>query len=141
MKSNIGHLESAAGIVALTKVLLQLKHKQLVPSIHSETLNPHIDFTQTPFYVQQAVSEWKTKNNLPRRAGISSFGAGGSNAHVIVEEGPEQMLSTQQTKPYYLITLSAKHPDSLAQKVEDLKTFLIPACAGMTVGWGKVWEG
>ncbi len=56
---------------------------------------------------------------IPRRAGVSSFGFGGAYAHVIVEEGPEQMLSTQQTKPYYLITLSAKHHDALAQKVED----------------------
>ncbi len=67
---------------------------------------------------------------------MSSFGFGGAYAHVIVEEGPEQMLSTQQTKPYYLITLSAKHPDSLAQKVEDLKTFLDSRLRGNDGGVG-----
>ena len=124
VKSNIGHLESAAGIVALTKVLLQLKHKQLVPSIHSQTLNSYIKFDQTPFYVQQEISDWKTKTGTPRRAGISSFGAGGSNAHLIIEEGPDYVLSTKQSKPSYLLTLSAKHPDSLKQKIKDLHAYL-----------------
>ena len=124
VKSNVGHLEGAAGIVALTKVLLQLKHKQLVPSLHSKQLNPNIELTKTPFYVQQELSEWHSKPGMPRRAGISSFGAGGSNAHLIVEEGPESILSTKQTKPYYLLTISSKHPDSLHQRIRDLGTYL-----------------
>ena len=123
IKSNIGHLESAAGIVALTKVLLQLKYKKLVPSIHSKQLNPHIDFANSPFYVQQDLSEWHAKPGYLRRAGISSFGAGGSNAHLIIEEGPSYALPAQQTKPYYLITLSARHPDSLEQQVKNLRDF------------------
>jgi acyl transferase domain-containing protein/acyl carrier protein len=94
VKSNIGHAESAAGISALTKVLLQLRHGRLVPSLHAETLNPYIDFGETPFRVQRELAEWRRPvldtadgpREQPRIAGISSFGAGGSNAHVIVAE-------------------------------------------------------
>ncbi|MEJ2417504.1 MAG: beta-ketoacyl synthase N-terminal-like domain-containing protein, partial [Exilibacterium sp.] len=103
VKSNIGHCESAAGIAGLTKVLLQLEHGQLVPSLHAGTLNPNIDFDDTPFVVQRALSEWRRPRlparaggesgagrdgmrEYPRRAGVSSFGAGGANAHILVEE-------------------------------------------------------
>ena len=89
-KSNIGHCESAAGIAGLTKVLLQMRHGQLVPSLHAEELNPNIDFATTPFVVQRQLCEWTRPvvegREEPRMAGISSFGAGGSNAHVIVSE-------------------------------------------------------
>ena len=90
VKSNIGHCESAAGIAGLTKVLLQMQHQQIVPSLHSGQLNPHIDFPQSPFLVNQVLRPWEQPDRngrkLPRIAGISSFGAGGSNAHMIVEE-------------------------------------------------------
>ncbi|MGH9348926.1 MAG: amino acid adenylation domain-containing protein, partial [Vicinamibacterales bacterium] len=94
VKSAIGHLEAAAGIAGLTKVVLQLKHRQLVPSLHAEPLNPKIDFSTTPFLVQREITEWArphvTVNGIrteaPRIAGVSSFGAGGANAHVILEE-------------------------------------------------------
>ncbi len=124
VKSNLGHLEGASGIVALTKVLLQLKYKQLVPSLHSKELNPYIKFEETPFYVQQEAADWKTIGGTRRRAGISSFGAGGTNAHLIVEEAPEYALSTRQSKPYYLLTISAKHPESLKQRIKDLAVHL-----------------
>ncbi|TXH70589.1 MAG: SDR family NAD(P)-dependent oxidoreductase [Lysobacteraceae bacterium] len=86
VKSNIGHLEGAAGIAAVTKVLLQLRHCQLVPSIHADPPNPNIDFAHVPFRVQTSLDDWPRVNSQPRRAGISSFGAGGANAHVILEE-------------------------------------------------------
>ncbi|HTI72602.1 MAG TPA: beta-ketoacyl synthase N-terminal-like domain-containing protein [Candidatus Limnocylindria bacterium] len=94
VKSNIGHCESAAGIAGLTKVLLQMAHGQIVPSLHSATLNPNIDFDRSPFVVQQELTDWPrpvievegVSREFPRRAGLSSFGAGGSNAHVIIEE-------------------------------------------------------
>src|SRR5580692_11468103 len=94
VKSNIGHCESAAGIAGLTKVLLQLRHGELVASLHARELNRHIAFAQTPFYVQREPSAWRrprlvvegVERDYPRRAGLSSFGAGGSNAHAIVEE-------------------------------------------------------
>jgi polyketide synthase PksL len=94
VKSNIAHLLAAAGIAGFTKVLLQLKHKKIVPSLHSEVLNPAIPFEQSPFFVPQSMMEWKqpeiTENGFskvyPRRAGITSIGAGGMNSHIIVEE-------------------------------------------------------
>ena len=86
VKSNIGHLESAAGIAAMTKVLLQMKHRKLVPSIHSFPLNGHINFAETPFAVQTRPASWIDPDGLTRIAAISSFGAGGSNAHMIIEE-------------------------------------------------------
>ncbi|WP_159726841.1 SDR family NAD(P)-dependent oxidoreductase [Methylosinus sp. Ce-a6] len=88
LKSNIGHLEAAAGVAALTKVLLQLERRQIAPSIHSETLNPFIEFARTPFRVQRELAEWTTEKT-PRLAAISAFGAGGSNAHLIIEEWVE----------------------------------------------------
>lgn len=93
IKANIGHLESAAGIAGLTKVLLQMKHRRLVRSIHSEELNPFIEFERTPFRVQREQAEWSGVDGR-RVAAISSFGAGGANAHLVVEgweapRGPE----------------------------------------------------
>ncbi|MFJ4374365.1 SDR family NAD(P)-dependent oxidoreductase [Pseudomonas japonica] len=87
IKANLGHLESAAGMAALTKVLLQFKHRQLAPSIHASPANPNIDFSRTPFVVQQRLAAWpEPADGLPRVAAISSFGAGGANAHVLVED-------------------------------------------------------
>ncbi|XXR37670.1 SDR family NAD(P)-dependent oxidoreductase [Sorangium sp. So ce375] len=128
VKSNIGHCESAAGIAGITKVLLQMKHGQLAPSLHSETLNPNIDFTQTPFYVQRGLSEWKrpvlsvdgAAREFPRLAGISSFGAGGSNAHVVIEEyraeprAPEHAIDAEH--PAWIV-LSARNKEQLRELV------------------------
>ena len=91
VKSNIGHLEFAAGVAGLIKVILQLKHKTLVKSLHCEELNPYIRLEDSPFYVVQETRPWRALRDaqgrdLPRRAGVSSFGAGGSNAHVVIEE-------------------------------------------------------
>ncbi|HWM03490.1 MAG TPA: type I polyketide synthase, partial [Actinophytocola sp.] len=86
VKTNIGHLESASGLAGLTKVLLQLEHGRLVPSLHSTEHNPRIDFATTPFTVAHDLADWPRRQRdgapQPRRAGISSFGAGGANAHV-----------------------------------------------------------
>jgi len=122
VKSNIGHCESAAGISGLTKVLLQLKYRQLVPSLHSQTLNPDIDFRNSPFVVQQTLSDWKPMRvirdgqeiELPRVAGISSFGAGGSNAHLLVEEYVEAPLSRLTAEPCAIV-LSARNEASLRE--------------------------
>ena len=129
VKSNIGHCESAAGVAGLTKVLLQMRHQQIAPSLHSAQLNPHIDFAKTPFVVNQELRSWEPPvidgRALPRIAGISSFGAGGSNAHLIVEEyqepAPQQMDATN-----VLIVLSARTAEQLRQKVSDLLEFVRP---------------
>ncbi|WP_459212158.1 beta-ketoacyl synthase N-terminal-like domain-containing protein [Aquimarina rhabdastrellae] len=128
-KSNIGHCESAAGIAGVTKVLLQMRYRQIVPSLHSSRLNPHIDFDKTPFIVNQKLRDWDAPvlngKELPRIAGISSFGAGGSNAHLIIEEyiGSE-IPSFNGSNSEFMIPLSAKKPLQLEQKVNDLLDFL-----------------
>ncbi|WP_343224445.1 type I polyketide synthase [Paenibacillus sp. ACRRX] len=130
-KSNIGHCESAAGIAGLTKVLLQLKHRQLVPSLHSAALNPNIDFSLTPFSVQQELADWPRPvielngcvQEFPRIAGISSFGAGGSNAHVIIEEyisAREDSSSVRGMDDPALIVLSAKNEERLKAQAKQL---------------------
>lgn len=130
VKSNIGHLESAAGISGLTKLLLQFKYKQLVPSIHSDPLNPNINFKESPFYVQNKLEEWKrpiiNKLEYPRRAGISGFGAGGSNSHIILEEYNKQapLLSQDKTETQ-LVIFSARTKESLDSYIKELLTFLI----------------
>ncbi|WP_132066262.1 SDR family NAD(P)-dependent oxidoreductase, partial [Aquimarina spinulae] len=128
-KSNIGHCESAAGIAGLTKVLLQMRYRQIVPSLHSNRLNPHIDFDKTPFIVNQKLRDWDAPvldgKELPRIAGISSFGAGGSNAHLIIEEYTDSdVFSFNGSESDFMIPLSAKKPLQLEQKVRDLLDFI-----------------
>ncbi len=127
-KSNIGHCESAAGIAGLTKVLLQMRHGQLVPSLHCEELNPNIDFATTPFVVQRQLCEWRRPvvegREEPRMAGISSFGAGGSNAHVIVSEYTGPSLASgghgiSADRPA-VIVLSARNAERLGEQVSRL---------------------
>jgi acyl transferase domain-containing protein/enoyl-CoA hydratase/carnithine racemase/NAD(P)-dependent dehydrogenase (short-subunit alcohol dehydrogenase family)/acyl carrier protein len=133
VKSNVGHLESAAGIAGLTKLVLQMQHKTLVPSIHSEELNPNIDFEETPFLVQRKLSVWPKIHKeadpdgetWPRRAGLSAFGAGGANAHLILEEFPnEQRADDPGEDAQHLIVLSAKTDAALAKLVENLRDFI-----------------
>lgn len=124
VKSNIGHLESAAGIAAVTKVLLQFKHRQLVPSLHSKQLNPNLKLDETPFFVQQELSEWK-QLGYPRLAGISGFGAGGSNAHVILEEYVDDSRSSEvNEEETQIVVLSARTSESLKRYAGKLLEFL-----------------
>ncbi|WP_198119457.1 SDR family NAD(P)-dependent oxidoreductase [Massilia rhizosphaerae] len=127
-KSNIGHAESAAGIAGLTKVLLQMRHRQIVPSLHSAALNPNIDFDDSPFVVNQALCDWEAPQvdgrALPRIAGISSFGAGGSNAHLVVQEYvPAAPAVVMDGRPAAIV-LSARTPEQLTQKMQDLLAFV-----------------
>jgi len=124
VKSNIGHCESAAGISGLTKVLLQMQHRQLVPSLHSATLNPNIDFENSPFKVQQELEEWPAVNQKARLAGISSFGAGGSNAHIIIEEYITPEIEQYSAAGPALILLSAKDTSRLKDQVINLKNLV-----------------
>lgn len=125
VKSNIGHCESAAGIAGVTKVLLQLKYGRLVPSLHSEMLNPHIDFDRTPFVVQREGAEWK--GSPARIAGVSSFGAGGANAHVLIAEyipEKESKEGTKGTVPVVPVVLSAKNEERLREQAAQLAEVL-----------------
>jgi polyketide synthase PksM len=137
VKSNIGHAEAASGISQITKVILQLQHQQLVPSIKAEPLNPNINFNNTPFYLQQKLQEWKRpvvnidgdECEIPRRATVSSFGAGGSNAHLILEE---YIPSKEKTIPIHIsptaqpqiAIFSAKNPDRLQAVVQQMLEFI-----------------
>jgi acyl transferase domain-containing protein/acyl carrier protein len=136
VKSNIGHCESAAGIAGLTKIILQMRHQQLVPSLHSRVLNPYIDFSNSPFTVQQNLAKWERTpveidgqiREYPRRAGLSSFGAGGSNAHLIIEEYlPEDpgksRVNVIGVKPV-IVVLSARNEERLKARAQQLLTFL-----------------
>ena len=130
IKSNIGHLEAAAGVVGISKVLLQMKHRQLAPSLHSGELNEFIDFVNSPFYVVQKLEEWKAREAdgapLPLRAGISSFGAGGANAHVILEsyEPPEQAGADGEPSSQQIFPLSARSEEQLREMAARLADFL-----------------
>ena len=88
VKSNIGHVDTAAGLAGLMKIVLGLKHGQLAPSLHFQLPNPKLNLEDSPFYVVGELREWPRSDHHPRRAGISSFGVGGTNAHAIIEEAP-----------------------------------------------------
>ncbi len=129
VKSNIGHSESAAGIAALAKVILQMKHKKIVPSLHSQNLNPNIEFANTPFKVQQSLEKWErpsfTLNERrisdgPRIAGISSFGAGGANAHVVVQEFVAEERETKHRAGPSVIVVSAKSETQVSEYMAAL---------------------
>ncbi|WP_020480252.1 SDR family NAD(P)-dependent oxidoreductase [Nocardiopsis kunsanensis] len=118
VKSSIGHLESAAGIAAVTKVLLQMRHGALVPSLHADRPNPEIDFENSPFQVQREFSPWEPKGEYGRVAGVSSFGAGGANAHVILSDhrgGPDQEEHSEQDGSPQILVLSARTREALAE--------------------------
>ena len=123
VKSNIGHAESAAGIAGLTKVLLQFRYKKLVPSLHSAVLNEQIDFEQTPFRVQQELEDWKVAAGQLRTAGISSFGAGGSNAHLVIEEYQQKAMEYEDDRPS-IIVISAKNEKALKAQADNLSRYL-----------------
>lgn len=120
VKSNIGHLEAAAGICGLTKVLLQMKHRKLVPSLHAERENQHINFKNTPFYLQKKLENWNSGQSI--YSGISSFGAGGANAHVILQNFERELDRSVNNKR--LILLSAKTNNQLVQKCREMISFL-----------------
>jgi len=122
VKTNIGHLDIAAGVAGLIKTVFMLKHKVIPASLHFEQPNPRINFVDTPFYVNAKRTGWKT-DRLPRRAGVSSFGIGGTNAHVVLEEAPE-LESTPSNRPHQLLLLSAKTKAALENMTNNLARHL-----------------
>ncbi|WP_146662848.1 SDR family NAD(P)-dependent oxidoreductase, partial [Enhygromyxa salina] len=128
IKSNIGHLESAAGIAGLTKVLLQMRHRQLVPTLHAERLNPSLDLERSALRIQRRAQAWVARPGEPLRAGVSSFGAGGVNAHVVVEDYARANHSNP-ARPQCLV-LSAQTAAQLRTLAERLRAQLVsePVC-------------
>ncbi len=124
LKTNIGHLDAAAGVAGLIKTVLALKHKQIPPSLHFEEPNPQIDFANSPFYVNNKLSEWKVDKH-PRRSGVSSFGIGGTNAHVILEEAPVFTTKESVSRPWQLLVISAKTQTALESATTNLANYLV----------------
>lgn len=122
VKTNVGHLDTAAGVTGLIKTVLALKHKLLPPSLHFDVPNPKIDFANSPFYVNATLSEWKD-GKTPRRAGVSSFGIGGTNAHVVLEEAPI-VETSGESRPWHLLVLSAKTGSALDTATANLVDYL-----------------
>jgi acyl transferase domain-containing protein len=122
VKSNIGHLDTAAGIAGFIKACLALKHKVIPPTVHFTTPNPRVDFEGSPFFVNGEVMNWET-DGTPRRAGVSSLGVGGTNAHVILEEAPTAAPGSV-SRPWQLLPISAKGPTALDDATTRLGDFL-----------------
>ncbi|WP_246258185.1 non-ribosomal peptide synthetase/type I polyketide synthase [Amycolatopsis anabasis] len=123
VKGNIGHLESAAGVASLIKAVLQLRHRQLVPNLHYRNPNPRIDFDSTPFFVNRELTDWKNGTH-PRRIGVSSFGIGGTNAHVILEQAPPARPVPVPERDAQIVVLSARSPQALDRATENLAAHL-----------------
>ncbi|WPB81916.1 amino acid adenylation domain-containing protein [Archangium violaceum] len=122
VKTNIGHLDTAAGIAGLIKATLALYHEELPPSLHFERPNPSIDFEGSPFFVVTGHREW-TRGETPRLAGVSSFGIGGTNAHAILGEAPS-VEGKPSARPRQLVTLSARTPEALEVMTRELAAYL-----------------
>jgi acyl transferase domain-containing protein/acyl carrier protein len=122
VKTNIGHLDAAAGVAGLIKTALALKHKLIPPSLNFEQPNPQIDFANSPFYVNTKLQEWQD-NGSPRRAGVSSLGIGGTNAHVVLEEAPI-VPESSTSRLWQLLVLSAKTATALETTTKNLAQHL-----------------
>ena len=114
VKTNIGHLDTAAGVASLIKAALALHHKEIPPSLGFEAPNPAIEFEGSPFRVNDTLTDWPETDH-PRRAGVNSLGVGGTNAHAVLEEAPAQAASEESDWPFQLLTLSAAKSDALGR--------------------------
>jgi acyl transferase domain-containing protein len=122
LKSNIGHLDTAAGVAGLIKTVLALEQRALPPSLHYQEPSPQIDFANSPFYVNHRLQQWEPRDT-PRRAAVSSFGIGGTNAHVILEEAPA-IEPTEKSGVPQLLALSAKTVPALDAATAHLAAYL-----------------
>lgn len=124
LKSNIGHLDVAAGVAGIIKAALSLHHERIPPSVNFSSPNPQIDFESSPFFVNTELHEWPRAGE-PRRAGVSSFGFGGTNAHLVLEEAPRSATVTAAPRNGpWVLTLSAKTSEALARQRELLADHL-----------------
>ncbi len=143
VKSNIGHLDNAAGVTGLIKAALALKYRQIPPTLHYENANTEIDFENSPFFVNTKLREWPA-NGTPRRAGVTSLGMGGTNAHVILQEAPTlektgkletraaQAQQGEDAQDYRLLLLSARTETALENMTRNLKEYIGHASLNLT---------
>ncbi|MFT6265595.1 MAG: amino acid adenylation domain-containing protein [Oleiphilaceae bacterium] len=120
-KSNIGHLDAAAGVAGLIKVVMSLKNKQIPATLHFNAPNPAIDFENSPFYVNDRLRNWSSEGK--RRAGVSSLGVGGTNAHVILEEYESKSMLSGNTRPYQLMLISGRSKEVVDRYSASNATF------------------
>ena len=123
VKSNLGHLDVAAGIAGFIKTVLALHHREIPPTLHFTEPNPKIDFETTPFYVADRLMEWTPPPGVPRRAGVSSFGVGGTNAHVVLEEAPE-LEPSGSSRPYQLLPIAARTKKAVEAATRNLADYI-----------------
>ena len=125
VKTNIGHLESAAGVAGVIKTALSLYHEQIPPHLHFKKINPHIPIAEMPLAIPTESKEWKG-NGKPRLAGVSAFGFGGANAHVVLEEAPPAKVEKEQTpeRPQHMLTISAKQETALFDQARQMAAHL-----------------
>ncbi|WP_439657534.1 SDR family NAD(P)-dependent oxidoreductase [Lentzea sp. HUAS TT2] len=128
VKTNIGHLELSAGIAGVLKVLLQMRHRTLVRSLHCENVNPYVELEDSPFFLVRERQPWAAPldaagTELPRRAGVSSFGFGGANAHVVLEEYRAPVATSAGHGPFAIV-LSAREPGTLTARAEQLLAWI-----------------
>jgi amino acid adenylation domain-containing protein len=123
VKSNVGHLDVAAGVTGLIKTALALHHKALPASLHFKSPNPKLNLEASPFYVNSELRKWEPAPGSPRRAGVSSFGTGGTNAHLVLEEAPEPTPSLPG-RPWQLLPFSAKTAEALEEATRRLSNYL-----------------
>ncbi|MCU0680761.1 MAG: type I polyketide synthase [Polyangiaceae bacterium] len=129
VKSNLGHLENAAGMAGLIKTVLSFEQQQLPASLHFETPNPHINFDDSPFRVNAALRPWP-RGAAPRRAGVSAFGMGGTNAHVVLEEAPLALpRPARRAAGAALLPLSARSPRALRELAARYEAWLPTSAA------------
>ncbi|MGA8164524.1 MAG: SDR family NAD(P)-dependent oxidoreductase, partial [Waddliaceae bacterium] len=119
VKTNIGHLAAAAGVASIVKVLLSLKYKKIPPSLQFKKANAAIRFENSPFFVNTELRNWEIKENTKRQAAVSSFGFSGTNAHLVIEEGP-QTERRHPENPGYLIVFSARSSEQLKVHVNNM---------------------
>ncbi len=117
VKTNIGHLEAAAGIASIIKVILSLQHNAIPPNLHFQTPTPHLDWDHQAIEVPTQLTPWPPSAE-PRIAGVSAFGFNGTNAHLILADPPARPISSAPPFPYHLLTLSAKTAPALQQLIE-----------------------
>jgi tyrocidine synthetase-3 len=119
VKSNVGHLDSAAGVAGLIKAILSLHHKQIPASLNFQSPNPDIDFDRSPFFVNTALRDWP-EDLAPARVGVNSFGIGGTNVHVVLEEAPPMPQLEESQRKDKLFLISAHTADALEQSIQTL---------------------
>jgi acyl transferase domain-containing protein/thioesterase domain-containing protein len=124
VKSNIGHLDTAAGVASLVKATLALENGVIPPTLCYEKPNPTIDFESSPFRVADRLIEWPAPAGHPRRAAVNSLGVGGTNAHIVVQEPPARGEGSEATRPVQLLTLSARNANSLDEAQRRLAAHL-----------------